>query len=126
MTMRVLDTTPARTPAAATDDELATLMLDQEGRIRDCNAPAEALFGFHHDELVAQPIDFLMPQLKDIEWFQNGGLNPHLSFVCHIGRQFNAVRRDGSLFASRLFFHDLGNGKTPHLRLIIRRAENMG
>lgn len=123
MTMRV----PEKIPAVPvhTDEEPAALMLDQEGRIRDCNESAEALFGFHHDELVTRPIALLLPQLKDIEWIQNGSLNPRLSFFCHIGRHFNAIRRDGSLFASRLFFHDLDNGKTPHLRLIIRSADSM-
>lgn len=110
---------------AHTDEEPAALMLDQEGKIRDCNESAEALFGFNHDELVARPVAFLLPQLRDIEWIQNGTLNPHLSFICHIGRHFNAIRRDGSLFASRLFFHDIGNGKSLSLRLIIRRAESM-
>lgn len=114
-------------PAALTyiDAEPAALMIDKEGRIRDCNEPAEELFGFHHDELVTRPVAFLLPQLKDIEWIQNGTLNPHLSFICHIGRHFNAIRRDGSRFASRLFFHDLDNGETLNLRLIIRRAESM-
>jgi len=108
-----------------TDEDPAALMLDPEGRIQDCNESAEALFGFHHDELVTQPVAFLLPQLSDIEWIQNGALNPRLSFFCHIGRQFNAIRRDGTRFASRLFLHDLHIGKIPHLRLIIRRAEGM-
>jgi PAS domain S-box-containing protein len=121
--MRVHDNAPA--VSTHTDGELAALMLDQEGRIRDCNEPAEALFGFNHDELVARPVAFLLPQLRDVEWIQNGTLNPRLSFVCQIGRQFNAVRRDGSLFASMLFFHDIDHGKSRNVRLIIRRAERM-
>lgn len=120
--MKVQDTTALY---IHTDEEPAALMLDPEGRIRDCNESAEALFGFHHDELVTQPVAFLLPQLSDIEWMQNGSLNPRLSFFCHIGRQFNAIRRDGTRFASRLFLHDLHIGKIPHLRLIIRRAEGM-
>lgn len=107
------------------NQEPAALMLDQEGRIRECNETAEALFGFRHDELITRPIAQLLPQLHDIEWFQNGTLNPRLSFFCHIGRHFHAVRRDGSLFASRLFFHDVDYGKTPYLRLIIRHAESL-
>lgn len=118
--MRVENTKPAA--SARTDDELAALMLDQDGRIRDCNEPAEELFGFNHDELVTQPVAFLLPQLRDVEWFQNGTLNPRMSFLSQIGRQFNAVRRDGTLFASMLFFHDLDNGRSHKLRLIIRRA----
>lgn len=123
MTMNIQDGTYAA-PVRAEED-LAELMLDPEGRIRDCNEPAEELFGFHHDELLTRPVAFLLPQLSDIEWFQDGSLNPRLSFFCHIGRHFNAIRRDGTRFASRLFLHDLHNGKTPHLRLIIRRAESM-
>ena len=122
MAMSVQDDTTA--VAAHTEDELAALLLDPEGRIRDCNESAEELFGFHHDELVARPVAFVLPQLRDVEWFQNGSLNPRLSFFCHIGRQFSAVRRDGTLFPSRLFFHDVETGKSRTLRLIIRRAEN--
>jgi len=106
-------------------DEVAALMLDPEGRIRDCNETAEELFGFHHDELVTKPIESLFPQLSDIEWLQNGLLNPRLSYFCHIGRQFNAIRRDGTRFASRLFFNELHNREAPHLRLLIRRTDNL-
>lgn len=123
MTMRVHD--DAQAVSTRTNAELAALMLDQDGRIRDCNETAEELFGFDHDELVTRPVAFLLPQLRDVEWFENGSLNPRLSFLSQIGRQFNAVRRDGSLFASMLFFHDLENGKSRNLRLIIRRAERM-
>ena len=122
MTMRLHDETPS---ASAHIEEPASLMLDPEGRIEDCNGPAEALFGFHHDELVRRPIAQLLPQLMDVEWIQNGNLNPRLSFFCQIGRHFKAIRRDGTPFATRLFFHDLGNSKNLHLRLIIRRAEGV-
>lgn len=126
-TPHMIMTPPKKAPAISihSDEELAALTLDQEGRICDCNEPAEELFGFNLDELVTRPISFLLPQLRDVEWIQNGALNPRLSFFCQIGRHFNAVRRDGTLFASRLFFHDLDNGKTSNLRLIIRRAESM-
>ena len=107
-----------------TEEELAALMLDPDGRIQDCNESAEELFGFRHDELLTRPVAFLLPQLRDIEWFQNGSLNARLSFFCQIGRQFSAVRRDGTLFPSQLFFHDVENGKTRNLRLIIRQAKN--
>lgn len=123
MTKGVYDDAAALT--ACCEEELAALMLDQEGRICDCNGSAELLFGFAHDELISRPVAYLLPQLQDIEWLQDGVLNPSLSFFCHIGRQFNAVRRDGSHFASRLFFHDLSNGKSPTLRLIVRRAEKV-
>lgn len=122
MVTRVQDDTTA--VAARAEEELAALMLDPEGRIRDCNESAEALLGFHHDELVARPVAFVLPQLRDIEWFQDGSLNARLSFFCHIGLLFSAVRRDGTLFPSQLFFHDVENGKTRNLRLIIRQAKN--
>jgi len=107
-----------------TEEELAALMLDPDGRIQDCNESAEKLFGFRHGELLTRPVAFLLPQLRGIEWFQNGSLNARLSFFCHIGRLFSAVRRDGTLFPSQLFFHDVENGKTRNLRLIIRQAKN--
>src|SRR5512139_3686188 len=98
MTMRVDNKMPA--PSTRTDAELAALMLDQDGRIRDCNEPAEELFGFDHDELVTRPVSFLLQQLQDVEWFQKGTLKPRMRFPSQIGRPFNAVRRDGPLFAS--------------------------
>lgn len=123
LAVRVHDEIPA--PSFHNVAEPAALVLDQEGRIHECNEPAETLFGFRHDELLSRPIALLLPQLRDVEWLQNGTLNPRMSFYCQIGRHFSAVRRDGTLFASRLFFHDLDNGKNPRLRLIIRRAESM-
>lgn len=114
----------SQTTPADDAGEPAALTLDREGAICDCNRSAEALFGFRSHELVAHHISLLLPQMTEIEWLQEGRPNPQFNFLCRIGRQFEAIARDGRHFNSRLFLIDLDNDPEPRLRLIIRRGEN--
>lgn len=104
--------------------EPAGLTLNRRGAICNCNAAAETLFGFHHDELLKQPISRLLPELADIEWVQDGRPNHHLSFLSRIGQSLQAVTRDGRQFASRFTVTDLGNAENCRLRMVIWRAED--
>jgi PAS domain S-box-containing protein len=103
----------------------ASLTIDHQGVICDCNETAMSLFGFLRDELVTRHISALFPQLVDVEWVQKGQPNPHLSYLSHIGHRFCAVTRDGREFASKLFLNDLSNSKLTRLLLVIRTLESV-
>lgn len=112
-----LNTGPGGEPAAMT--------LKHDGSICECNEAAEALFGFYPDEMVSYPIAQLLPELEDVEWVQEQRPNPQLRFLCRIGKQFQALKRDGTSFPCRLTLLDLGNHIQCRLHLVIWRVENV-
>lgn len=108
--------------AAVPAEDMAALMLNDRGMIRDCNRLGEALFRYRRSELVWRHVSMLLPQLTELDLLQNGQPNPRLRFLCRIGRQFLAVTRDGEQFASTLFLNLLGSMGQPGLSLIVRPA----
>ncbi len=112
-----LDAGPYGEPAAVT--------LKHDGSICDCNEAAEALFGFRREELVTHSISRLLPELAQVEWVQERRPNPQLSFLCRIGKQFEALVRDGGSFPCRIALVDLGNHIQCRLRLVVRRVESV-
>ncbi|MDX9994941.1 MAG: PAS domain-containing protein [Rhodocyclaceae bacterium] len=108
----------SKTPAAPA--EPAILTLDSRGMIRDCNPAAERLFGYSRKDLAWQYVSLLLPQLVPEQLIQQGVANPRLHFLCHIGRRFHAVARDGADFASELSMNVLGDVANPRIVLIVR------
>jgi PAS domain S-box-containing protein len=104
----------------AVQERLAILTLDSRGMIRDCNLVAERLFGYAREELAWQYISCLLPQLVPEELMRQGVANPRLRFLCHIGRRFHAVARDGAMFTIELCFNVLGDTANPRIVLIVR------
>ncbi len=104
------------------DENLAALTLDQRGMICDCNHACENLFEYRRGELVWRHVSMLLPELTELELMQNGQPNPRLSYLCHIGRPYRAITREGECFASKLFFTCLENPGHCQLSLIIRPA----
>jgi len=102
--------------------EPAAITLKRDGSICDCNKAAEALFGHHRDQLMSRPVAQLLPELADVEWIQKQQPNPQLRFLCRIGKQFEALGRDGTPFPCRITLVDLGNHIQCRLRLVIWRV----
>jgi PAS domain S-box-containing protein len=76
----------------------AMLMLSQEGRITLVNAQAESLFGYTRDQLMGQPVEYLVP-----ERFRAAHLSHRDGFFAApqaraigAGRDLFGLRRDGS------------------------------
>jgi PAS domain S-box-containing protein len=104
-------------------EDLAVLTLDDRGMISDCNRACEALFRYRRSELVWRHVSMLIPQLAELDLMQSGQPNPRLRFLNRIGRNFQAVTQDGSIFASELFLNLIHNNGHYRLSLIVRRVE---
>ena len=82
----------------------AIITVDEKGVIRSFNRAAERLFGYDSEEAIGQPISLLMPvphcarHQQYIERYLATG-EPH---IIGIGREVQAVRKDGSLLPAYL------------------------
>ncbi|TCJ12975.1 PAS domain S-box protein [Parasulfuritortus cantonensis] len=102
-----------------TDPEGGAVTLDARGVILDCDAPCERLFGYVRDQIIGRHLSMLLPELANIDLFQNGHLNDKLHFFCHIGRRFLVLHRDGARLAGRLFLTMIGSDDAPGLRVVV-------
>ncbi len=98
--------------------------IDQSGRIRDAEGDFEHLFGYRADEVLGQPIAFLLPELERIPPFRGHDTNPRLSFLCHCGKTFRAVGRDGLAFDAELFCNRVEAGGEDLLSILIRWTDS--
>jgi PAS domain S-box-containing protein len=110
--------------AAAKGLDMATLTLDENGTVRDCNQAGETLFKYHRHELIRQHVSKLLPELAELALVENGQPNPRLRFLCRVGFHFRAVAQDGESFASELFLNLLDHAGHARLSLIVRPANN--
>jgi PAS domain S-box-containing protein len=99
--------------------EPAALVLDESGTIRDCNKSVEHLFGYPHSDLVLQHVSRLLPQLSGVVLMRDGQIDPHFDFLCHCGHLFQALNRQGEVFASELSLVELEHGGKRILRLLV-------
>ena len=106
--------------------DAATLALDEHGLIRNCNGAGETLFDYGFSELFTQHVSLLLPQLADMELLQDGQPNPHLRYLCRIGHQFQAQRKDGRSFSSEIFLNLIDSEGGGRLSLIVRPAPEIG
>ena len=104
--------------------EPVSIVLGDDGRIRECNAVCESLFGYPQEELQGQHISLLFPHLESVPLVRSSDVNPRLKFLSHCAIPFLSIQRNGKRFASELFFNYLSipNGG---LRLIARKLENV-
>lgn len=101
-------------------DDMAMLILDDNGMIKDCNMSGMELLGCTLDQLRWQPICAFFPQLKNVDLVQGLSINPHLRFLSHIGHLFEVVGKNGVRFESKLFFSNVEDVDRHCLRIIIR------
>lgn len=106
------------------NDEPASLILDEQGMISDCSSACERLFGYHRNDLVLSHISKLMPQLRGINFFIKGHINPRLGFLTHCGKLYQAHKKHGGTFNSALNFVHLQTSGKHIIRLLISPAEN--
>lgn len=88
------------------------VVIDEQGTVRSFNATAERLFGWTADELVGRDVALLMPSPHRE---RHPGYLAHYhrtgqARVIGIGRQENAVRKDGSEFPMHLTVADISDG----------------
>ncbi len=103
-------------------EPLAALLLDERGRIVDCDDGVGRMFGYEHRELLSRHISRLLPQLGIDRLIKNDEINPMMRFRFRIGARFVAQRKDGSTFQPALCLVNLGEPGQPRLRLIVRHG----
>jgi two-component system, LuxR family, sensor kinase FixL len=91
----------------------AILVVDDKGMITLANAQAEAVFGYPRAELVAKPVDMLIPErFRDPLAFQRAtwASDPQTRAVGQ-GREMLACRRDGREFPVEATLRPMATGK---------------
>lgn len=101
-------------------EEMPAIILNDDGVITDCNSACCNLLCCARAEIVWQHISKFLPQMHDAMLFNDCHLNPHLRYLSRIGHHFQAVRNDGTVFSSKVFFVELGNASERFIRAIIR------
>ena len=72
----------------AADLELPALSLDERGMIKDCSKSFEELVGFRRSELAWRHVSMVFPELKDMDLFHDGQINPMLSYLSRCRQQY--------------------------------------
>lgn len=102
--------------------DLAVLLLDTAANVTYCNSAAGSMFGYDARDLEGCHISRVLPEFAATELVPDGRLNPRVAFLCHCGRQFRALRADGSSFATELYFNPVASRGNDALRLLVRDA----
>lgn len=117
--MRLPEPTGRMTNHAGSQDDVAALILDENGMIIECNQVAEKLLGYPSDELIFHHISMLLPQLEAGPLIKGDRINPKLKFMCHCGQLFRVLDRQCQSFFSELHLVELSNQGGPALRAIL-------
>jgi PAS domain S-box-containing protein len=105
--------------AQAVLHEPLALALDERGMIKDCSRSLELLLGYRRSELVWKHVSMVFPQLRDVELYQNGQVNPKLNYICRCGQTYEAKNRQGNSISARLNFVCIDSQGKRTLRLIV-------
>jgi PAS domain S-box-containing protein len=105
--------------AGAVLHEPLALSLDERGMIKDCSRSLASLLGYRRSELVWKHVSKLFSQLKDVELYQNGQVNPMLNYLSRCGQTYEAQNRQGNSISTRLNFVCIDNQGKRTLRLIV-------
>lgn len=100
--------------------EPPALSLDERGMIKDCNKAFEKLAGFRRSELVWHHVSIVFPDLKEVDLFQNGQVNPKLSYLSRCGQPYRTQRQSGEASLEKLSFVRIDNRGRLTLRLIVQ------
>lgn len=100
----------------------AIVVIDHEGTIEEFNLSAQRVFGYEPGEIIGRNVRELMPEPYHSE--HDGYLERYRATgqarIIGIGREVQAVRRDGSLFPCELAVGQLRAGATPRFVGFIR------
>ncbi len=117
--MRLPERTGRMSNHVESQDNVAALILDENGMIIECNPVAEKLLGYPSHELILHHISMLLPQLEAYTLIKDDRINPKLKFMCHCGQLFRVLDRQCQSFFSELHLVELSNQGGPALRAIL-------
>jgi PAS domain-containing protein len=104
--------------------DIAWLLLDEDGIIRECDGSCDAVFGRHKSDIVARHVATLLPELVDIPLLHDDEPNPTLRLSSRIGVRFDVLNKRGERFPCDIFLGRLRNAGVPPLRLVIHRIND--
>lgn len=99
--------------------EPAALLLDEGGTISDCTPWAEHIFGSRREQLLAQPVSKVLPELAGFPLIERGETNARLRLLSQLDANFKARRSDATLFMCRLSLSIVGSEHARSLRLTV-------
>ncbi len=91
----------------------AILVIDDKGLITLANAQAEAVFGFSREELLAKPVEVLIPECfggSQASHRAGWAADPQIQAMGH-GRELLARRQDASEFPAEVMLSPMSGGK---------------
>ncbi|HEY6094132.1 MAG TPA: PAS domain-containing protein [Gallionellaceae bacterium] len=104
--------------------EPPTLVLDEDGMIKDCSKSAERLFGYRLSEIIWQHISCLFPQFQEVALIQKGRVNPKFNYIAHCGHIFQGLNKQGLAIPTKLNFICLEHDGFCTTKLILRPSCN--
>lgn len=104
--------------------EPPTLLLDEDGMIKDCSKSAERLFGYRLSEIVWQHVSCLFPQFLETALIQKGKVNPKFNYIAHCGHIFQGISKQGQVILTKLNFICLEHDGFCTTKLILRPFSN--
>jgi len=93
----------------------AVIIIDHQGRIETFNRAAEQLFGFNQAEIQGQNVSRLMPPPHSAQHddYITRYLETGVAHIIGIGREVDAVRRDGTTFPVSLAVGQVSGAQPP-------------
>lgn len=100
----------------------AVILIDSRGRIELINAAGSEIFGWSEDDLVGRDVAVLMPEpyRSRHEEFMRNYIETGQPRIIGIGREVEALRRDGTVFPAELSVGRIESLEPPHFVGIIR------
>lgn len=109
-----------RSVSVSGEEEIAVLIICDNGIIFECNNAAGNLLDCAPSRLTWQHISTVLPQLADVTLMRGESINPNLRFLSRLGYTFETVGMSGAHFASKVFFNEIENLGSHFLRIILR------
>jgi len=80
------------------------ITIDEHGTIDSVNAAGAKMFGYHRHELIGRNVSMLMPQpySREHDGYMNNYKRTGIAKVIGLGRELQAIRKDGQIFPMRL------------------------
>lgn len=100
--------------------EPPSLTLDDQGRILDCSARAEEVFGYSRAQLLHQHVSMVLPEVAEMDLLKDGQPSAYFTFLCRIGYVFKMMPRSGAAILRGLSLVWLTGRGNRLVRLIVQ------
>jgi len=100
----------------------ATLLVDENGAIRQINAQVESLFGYRHDDLIGQKVEILLPERHRARHVSDRTNYTHAPKIRAMGSglELHGIRSDGTEFPVEISLSPIHTGDATLVLAAIR------